>query len=250
MQTIDLHDKVAFISGAGKRIGAAIARQLHAQGMRLALHYRSSEAAARALQAELNQQRANSVILLQADLCNTAKITKMMQQTIEHYKRLDVLVNNASTFYPTPLGEINEQQWDDLVGVNLKAPLFLSQAAIPHLRTTQGCIVNITDIYADRPLKDHSVYVCAKAGLVMLTKSLARDLAPQIRVNAISPGAILWPENNPPNDIAKQRMISTIPLKRFGDPECIAQTVLFLVRDATFTTGQVLHIDGGRTLNL
>lgn len=248
MQNKDLTNKVALITGGSRRIGAAIARQLHAAGMKLAVHYQHSETAAHALQAELNNQRSESVLLLQADLRNPPKLTSMVRQMIEHYSRLDVLINNASTFYPTPIGKVEEKEWDDLLGTNLKAPFFLSQAAAPHLKTTQGCIINLVDIYAERPMKLHPVYSAAKAGLVMLTKALARELGPKVRVNAIAPGAILWPENDL-DDVSKQRIISNITLKRHGEPSDIAKTVLFLVRDADYITGQVITVDGGRTLN-
>ncbi len=244
----DLTNKVALITGGSRRIGEAIARQLHAAGMKLAIHYRHSETAAHALQAELNNQRLSSVLLLQADLLQVSKIHRMMQQLIEHYGRLDVLVNNASTFYSTPIGKTEENDWDDLIGTNLKAPFFLSQFAAPHLTTTHGCIVNLADIHAERPLKSYPVYNIAKAGVVMLTKTFARELGPQVRVNAIAPGAILWAEKET-DDVTKQRIISNTALKRPGHPDDVARTVLFLVRDATYMTGQVIAIDGGRTLN-
>lgn len=244
-----LKDKVALITGGVKRIGAALARQLHKEGMKLALHYRNSDTAAHALQAELNNQRHQSVLLLQADLGNLAKLNSMVWQTIEHYGRLDVLVNNASSFYPTPIGIVSEKEWEDLLGTNLKAPFFLSQAAVPHLSKTQGCIINLVDIHAERPLKRHPVYSTAKAGLVMLTKALAQELGPQkIRVNGIAPGAILWPANAP-DEVSQQRIISTVALKRHGEPQDIAKTLLFLVRDAGYMTGQIITVDGGRTLN-
>ena len=244
----DLTNKVIFITGGSRRIGASIVRQLHKVGMKIALHYRHSETNAHALQAELNNQRSGSVLLLQADLCQPAKLASMVQQIIEHYGRLDVLVNNASTFYPTPLTSVEEKDWDDLLGINLKAPFFLSQAAAPYLAETEGCIINLVDIHAERPLRLHPVYSVAKAGLAMLTKALARELGPKVRVNAIAPGAILWPENEI-DEVSKQRIISNVALKRHGSPQDIATAVLFLVRDAKYVTGQVLAIDGGRTLN-
>ncbi|WP_353570111.1 pteridine reductase [Candidatus Albibeggiatoa sp. nov. BB20] len=243
-----LQDKVALITGGVKRVGAAIARQLHAEGMKLALHYRHSEQEAHDIQAELNKQRPDSVILLQADLGQVAKLNSMVHQVIESFGQLDVLVNNASSFYPTPVGKIEERDWDELMGSNLKAPLFLSQAAAPYLIKSEGCIVNLADIHADRPLKKHAVYCCAKAGLVMLTKSLGRDLGPHVRVNAVAPGAILWPENDTMDEVTKQRIISQIALKRHGNREDIAKTVLFLIRDAGYITGQVIPVDGGRSL--
>ncbi|MCV6639037.1 pteridine reductase [Candidatus Albibeggiatoa sp. nov. NOAA] len=243
-----LQGKVALITGGVKRVGATIARQLHAEGMKLALHYRHSEQEAHDIQAELNKQRPDSVILLQADLGHVAKLNSMVNQVIESFGQLDALVNNASSFYPTPVGKIEEHDWDELMASNLKAPLFLSQAAAPHLTKSEGCIVNLADIHADRPLKKYPVYCCAKAGLVMLTKSLGRDLGPHVRVNAVAPGAILWPENDDMDEVTKQRIISQIALKRHGSPEDIAKTVLFLIRDAKYITGQVIPVDGGRTL--
>ncbi len=240
-------NKVVFITGGVKRLGANIARELHAAGMNLVLHYHHSETAAHALQAELNNQRPESVLLLQADLRNTQKLTSMVRQVIEHYGQLDVLINNASTFYPTPIGKIEENDWEDLLGTNLKAPFFLSQAAAPHLAKQQGCIINLVDIHAKRPLKTYPVYSITKAGLVMLTKSLAQELGPNVRVNGIAPGAILWPHNQ--DELSQQRIISKIALKRPGNPNDIAKTALFLIRDADYITGQVISVDGGRTLN-
>ncbi len=241
-----LEGKVALITGGAHRLGAAIARGFHAQGMRLVVHYLSSEARARALQQELHAARPDSVMLVRGDLNHSEKLLKnLVFETVESFGRLDVLVNNAARFYPTPVGEVSEEQWNDIVGTNLKAPFFLSQIAAPHLRKTGGCILNIADIYGDRPLGKHPIYSIAKAGLIMLTKSLARELGPEVRVNAIAPGAILWPETGL-DDMSKQRVVSRTPLKRSGDPEDIARTALFLVRDAGFITGQVLGVDGGR----
>ena len=242
-----LTDKVALITGAAHRIGAVSARLLHAQGMRLVLHYRSSRAAAQALQKELNHRRADSVILVQADLLTTAALPALILEAAGAWDRLDVLLNNASTFYRTPIGSVSEPQWDDLMGSNLKAPFFLSQAAAPYLRRTQGCIVNIVDIHADRPLKGFPIYSMAKAGLVMMTRALAGELGPEIRVNAVAPGAILWPENL--DEVTKQRIISRTFLKRKGEPEDVAGAVLYLIRDAGYMSGQVLTVDGGRSLN-
>jgi pteridine reductase len=241
-----LDGKVALITGGAHRIGAAIARELHAQGMRLVIHYHTSEAAAHALQAELLAARPDSVMLVRGDLHNGDKLCRnLVFETVESFDRLDVVVNNASRFYPTPIGEAVESQWDDILGTNLKAPFFLSQSAAPHLRKTGGCIVNIADIYGERPLLNHPIYSVAKAGLVMLTKSLARELGPEVRVNAIAPGAILWPEAGI-DEMSKQRIVSRTPLKRAGDTGDIARTVLFLVRDAGYITGQMLAVDGGR----
>lgn len=241
-----LTDKVALITGAAHRLGAETARTLHAEGMRLVLHYRHSRKAAQALQKDLNEQRADSVILVQADLLTINGLPTIISHAIESFGQLDVLVNNASSFYPTKVGSVTEDQWDDLMGSNLKAPFFLSQAAAPFLAKQQGCIVNIVDVHADRPLKAHPVYSAAKAGLVMLTKALAVELGPDIRVNAIAPGAILWPENI--DEVTKQRIISRTVLKRKGDPHDIAKAILYLVKDAGYMSGQVLTVDGGRSL--
>jgi pteridine reductase len=243
-----LQDKVALITGAARRVGAEIARQLHDEGMNLVLHYRHSKDDAQRLQLELQQQRPDSVVLVQADLLNSAKLSSTIKTAVEAWGRLDALINNASSFYPTPVGTITEKHWDDLLGSNLKAPLFLAQAAESALRETHGCIVNITDIHADRPLKNYCVYSAAKAGLVMLTKSLARDLGPAIRVNAVAPGAILWPEHDL-DDLTKRRIISSTALKRRGGPEDIARVVVFLLRDADYITGETITIDGGRSLH-
>lgn len=241
-----LEGKVALITGGAHRIGAAIARELHAQGMRLVIHYHASEAAAHGLQAELHEKRPESVMLMRGDLLNGDKMYRnLVFETVESFGQLDVVVNNASRFYPTPVGETGESQWDDIVGTNLKAPFFLSQAAAPHLKKSGGCIVNIADVYGDRPLLNYPVYSVAKAGLIMLTKSLARELGPEVRVNAIAPGAILWPEAGI-DEMSKQRIVSRTPLKRAGDTGDIARTALFLVRDAGFITGQILVVDGGR----
>ncbi len=240
-----LADKVALITGGAHRIGASIARRLHAEGMNLAIHYRNSQKGARKLQEELHKERPDSVVLLGGDLLNNGVLANLANETGQAFGRLDVLVNNASTFYPTPIGEASEREWDDLIGTNLKAPFFLSQAAAPLLRRSSGCIINIADIYGDRPLKNHTIYSVAKAGLIMLTKSLARELGPEVRVNAIAPGVILWPEKEM-DDMAKRRIVSSTPLKRSGVPEDVARTVLFLIRDADFITGQVTAVDGGR----
>ncbi len=245
---IPLTDKVVLITGAAHRIGATTARTLHAEGMNIIVHYRHSRDGAQALQAELNDKRAESCVLIQADLHETAKINEMVREATKAWGRLDVIINNASSFYPTPVGEIDEKSWDDLIGSNLKAPLFLCQAAAPQLKRNKGCIVSIVDIHADRPLKHHPVYSIAKAGLVMLTKSMARELGPEVRANAVAPGAILWPENDM-DDVTKKRIISATALKRQGDPQDIANAVRFLVKDANYMSGQVLTVDGGRTLS-
>ncbi len=243
-----LSGRVVLITGGAHRIGAHTARTLHAEGANLVLHYRSSRNAAHALQSELNQDRTDSVVLVCADLLDEATLPALISDAHSAWKRLDVLINNASTFYPTPMGKATPQQWEDLFGSNLKAPFFLAQAAAPHLRAHRGCIVNIVDIHADRPLKRHPIYSMAKAGLVMLTKALACELGPEIRVNAVAPGAILWPETDM-DEVTKQRIINRTFLKRQGSPEHIARAVLYLIRDAEYTSGQVLTVDGGRSLN-
>ena len=246
-----LQDKVVLITGGAKRVGAAICRLLHAQGARLMVHYRSSRLDAEALQADLNRQRPDSVALTQADLHDLARLPLLVEHTLRHFGRLDILINNASSYYPTAIGEIGEAQWDDLMGSNLKAPLFLAQAAAPALKQHQGCIVNITDMHVERPKKGYVVYSVAKAGLATLTSSLAHELGPEVRVNAVAPGPVLWPENAPGFDEAyRQKVIAQTLLKRIGEPEDIAKAVRFLVADAPYITGQVIAVDGGRSLNL
>jgi pteridine reductase len=238
--------KVVLITGGGKRVGAAICRRLHVAGANLMLHYRSSAGEARLLQAELNHQRASSVALIQADLLDVAKLPSLVEQTLQTFGRLDGLVNNASSFFQTPVGEITVAGWNDLLGTNVQAPLFLSQAAAPALRKAQGSIVNITDIHAERPLKNYVVYSIAKAALVGLTRSLARELAPEVRVNAVAPGPILWPDDEAFNEVSRQRIISHTPLRREGRPDDIAAAVKFLLADALYVTGDTLNVDGGR----
>jgi len=247
-QTLD--GKVVLITGAARRVGAAIARRLHGAGAKVVVHYHRSEREAQSLRDELNAIRTDSVALIQADLLNLSGLAEMIRNTVARFDRLDVLVNNASTFHATPVGEIAESDWDSLVGTNVKAPLFLSQAAAPYLRKTMGCIVNITDIHAERPLKNYVVYSLAKSALAGLTLSLARELGPEIRVNAVAPGPILWPEDDSFDELARQRVISHTLLKRAGDPEDIARSVLFLVADAPYVTGQIIAVDGGRSINL
>lgn len=245
-----MQGKVVLITGGGKRVGAAICRRLHLAGATLMLHYRSSAGEARLLQAELNHARADSVALIQADLLDLAKLPAMVEQTIQTYGRIDALINNASSFFQTPVGEIEPADWDDLIGTNLKAPLFLSQAAAPALREAHGAIVNITDIHAERPLKNYVVYSVAKAGLVGLTRSLARELAPEVRVNAVAPGPILWPDDESFDELSRQRIISHTPLRREGAPEDIARAVHFLLADAGYVTGETIHVDGGRHMTI
>jgi pteridine reductase len=247
----NIENKVVLITGGAKRVGAAICRLLHSNGANLMIHYRSSVNEARALQSELNLKRPNSVAIIQGDLLNLAVLPTLIQETIQHFGKLDVLINNASSYYSTELGTINEEAWQDLIGSNLKAPLFLSQAAANELRKQQGCIVNITDMHVERPKKGYIVYSVAKAGLVTLTKSLAHELGPDVRVNAVAPGPVMWPENNPQFDeLYRQRVISQTLLKRIGEPDDIAKAVKFLIQDAPFITGQVIAVDGGRSLNL
>ena len=245
--TDSLDNKVALVTGSARRIGAAIVRKLHTEGMRTAVHYRGSSAEADALVAELNEQRPDSAASFRGDLLDTEAAPRLVGDVLDWGGQLDVLVNNASTFYPTPPGHITEEHWNDLVGTNLKAPLFLSQAAMDSLRDARGAIVNIVDVHADRPLRNHTVYGPAKAGLAMLTRSLAKDLAPEIRVNGVSPGAILWPEDGMTDD-TKQSILEQVPLARPGDPDDIADCVLFLVANAPYVTGQIIAVDGGRSI--
>ena len=240
---------VALITGGAKRVGAAIARRLHGAGFDLAVHYRSSAEEALALQAELASQRADSVQIFQADLADLAATQALVPAVIARFGRLDALINNASSFYPTPLGEIDSTQFDDLFATNARAPLFLAQAAAPHLRESKGAIVNLVDIYADRPIPRYLPYCMAKAALVALTYGLARDLGPDVRVNAIAPGNIIWSEN-PEKADTPEMVLQRTALQRQGSPEDLAGAALFLIRDAGYVTGQVLRVDGGRWLNI
>lgn len=248
--------KVALVTGAAKRIGAEIARQLHNENFNLVIHYHHSEKAAQELADELNEAREKSAICIAADLNDLAQINNLAAQAEQHWQRLDLLVNNASSFYPTPIGETNEDDWNQLMNSNLKAPFFLAQALAPTLKKHRGCIVNIADIYADKPLKKHSVYSIAKAGNVMLTKTLAQELAPDVRVNGIAPGAILWPEDSHKkpedrlSDENKEKMLAKIPLQQRGHELDIARTILFLTNNAPYITGHILNVDGGRTLTI
>lgn len=242
-----LAGRTALVTGAARRIGAAIARRLHGAGADVAVHFNASAREAAGLCEELNVQRTGSARAFRANLIDDASLTALVADAAAWNNRLDILVNNASSFYPTPLGQITAAHWDDLVATNLKAPLFLAQAAWPHLRRRGGCIVNIVDIHAQRPLRNHAVYGSAKAGLAMLTRALAKDMAPEVRVNGVSPGAILWPEEGMSED-TRQAILRQIPLRRAGDPEDIAGCVLYLVRDAGYATGQIIAIDGGRSI--
>jgi pteridine reductase len=242
-----LAGKSALVTGASARIGAEIVRQLHAAGASVGIHYRKSAAAAETLCMQLNELRRDSAAIFTADLAEIPELSDLMEAFVEWAGGIDVLVNNASTFYPSPLGTITEQQWDDLFASNLKAPLFLSQCAMPYLRKSHGTIINMIDIHARRPLRDHAVYGSAKAGLEMLTRSLANELAPEIRVNGIAPGAILWPEQGM-TEAAKKNILRQIPLQRPGEASDIAECVLYLVSGASYVTGQIIAVDGGRSL--
>ncbi|MGA8147886.1 MAG: pteridine reductase [Gallionellaceae bacterium] len=246
-----MQGKVVLVTGGAKRVGAAICRRLHAAGAEIALHYRSSEQEALALKKELNKLRPKSAAAFQADLLDPKALPKMVHKVITEFGRLDALVNNASSFYATPLADVDEQQWHDLLGTNLRAPLFLAQAAAAELRRSHGAIVNIADIHAERPMHGHLLYSVAKAGLVALTKGLAQELAPQVRVNAVAPGVIVWPEATEWADEEQRRkIVAHTLLKREGEPDDIARTVKFLLSDAPYITGQVIAVDGGRSINL
>lgn len=242
-----LAGKTALVTGAARRIGATIARRLHAAGANVAIHFHGSATEAARLCEALNATRPDSARSFRADLTDLDAPASLVAAAAGWKDRLDVLVNNASTFYPTPLGEITAAHWDDLLGTNLRAPLFLSQAAWPHLRQACGSIVNIVDIHAQRPLRHHAVYGSAKAGLAMLTRALAKEMAPDVRVNGVSPGAILWPETGM-SDPVRQTILGQVPLGRAGNPDDVAGCVLYLVRDAVYVTGQVIAVDGGRSI--
>jgi pteridine reductase len=242
-----LEGKVALATGSARRLGAAMLRQLHGAGARVAVHYRSSSREAAALAAELNTLRPDSAVAVQADLLDLASLPGLVEAVVKAFGRLDILINNASTFYPTPVGEITPAQFDDLIGTNLRAPLFLAQAAAGQLRLHEGLIINMVDIHASRPLKRHPVYCAAKAGLVMLTRSLAREMAPQVRVNGIAPGPVLWPEGGLDEDLQK-KIVARTALKRRGSPADVARAALYFATDAPFVTGQILAVDGGRSL--
>lgn len=245
-----LAGKTVLITGGAKRVGAATARRLHEAGANLVVHYKTAHREAHALQDELNAMRAQSVSLVQADLLDASGLAELVKTTVGQFGRLDALINNASSFHPSPVGEITEDLWDDLIGTNLKAPLFLAQAAAVPLRKTGGAIINVVDIHAERPLKNYVVYSVAKAGLVGLTRSLARELAPEVRVNGIAPGPIMWPDDGSFDDVARQRIISHTLLKRVGEPDDIARAAYFLLADAPYVTGQIIAVDGGRSVNL
>jgi pteridine reductase len=238
---------VALVTGAARRLGAAIARRLHAAGHDLALHYRDSVDDMAALVAALERDRPGSTLALRADLAQYDRLPELVAQAVGRFGRLDALVNNASAFSPTPLGTITPADWDAQFLVNARAPVILAQAAAPHLRAARGAIVNLVDIYAERPLRDHIVYGMSKAALVAATHALALELAPQVRVNAVAPGAILWPEGKP--EAAKETILAKTPLARTGTEDEIAEAVRWLLQDATYTTGQTIRVDGGRLLS-
>jgi len=240
--------RVALVTGGAQRVGAQIVRTLHAAGARVVVHYNRSATQAEALVDELNAARAASAIPVRADLLEVARLGELVEATTAAFGRLDVLVNNASTFYPTPVGEITEAHWNDLLGSNLKAPLFLSQAAAPALRLARGLILNIVDIHGMRPLRRHPVYGIAKAGLIMLTRSLARELGPHVRVNAIAPGPVMWPADGVADAELQKKIVERTLLKRSGSAQDIARTALFFAADAPYITGQILAVDGGRSV--
>lgn len=244
-----LDGRWALVTGAAKRIGAVIASTLHDAGANVAIHYHRSATDAEQLAADLNRYRPKSAFTVGADMLDIADIERMAAEVVRRIgsNKLDVLVNNASSFYPTPLGTVTPEQWRDLMGSNLKAPLFLSQALLPALRAARGVIINIVDVHSQRPLRDHPVYGAAKAGLAMLTRSLAKDLGPDVRVNGVSPGAILWPDEGMTEPL-RAAIVKQTALKRTGEPQDIARTVLFLVRDAPYITGQIIAVDGGRSV--
>ena len=242
-----LDHQVILITGGARRIGAEIARTLHAAGARILLHYRSSHAAAKELGAEMNAARPGSVALVAADLQHDEAPDRLIAAALGHFGRLDVLINNASTFYPTPLGTITRTAWDDLLGSNLRAPFFLAQAAAPHLAKHHGVIVNVVDIHGLRPLKGYPVYSIAKAGLIMLTKSLAREMGPHVRVNAVAPGPVMWPADGLDKEL-QEKIIRRTALKRPGSADEVARACLYFAADAPYVTGQVLAVDGGRSI--
>jgi pteridine reductase len=243
--------KVALITGGAKRIGAELARHLHATDFNVVIHYRESAQAAQDLAASLNQRRPNSACIFQADLTKADQLQQLAHFAQAQWQRLDLLVNNASSFYPTPIDTATEDDWDNLMGSNLKAPFFLAQALAPELKKQRGCIINIADIYADRPLRQHSIYSIAKAGNLMLTKTLAQELAPEVRVNGIAPGAILWPEQEGKvNATDKNNLLQKIPLAELGQASDIAQTLIFLATQAPYISGQIISVDGGRSTSI
>lgn len=247
---VDASQAVILISGGARRVGAEIARQLHAAGARLVVHYRSSASEAESLAASLNATRADSVATVQADLLEPGAAERLVAAALAIHGRLDGVVNNASSFFPTPLGQIDETAWNDLIGSNLKAPLFIAQAAAPYLKANGGCVVNIVDIHAERPLRGYVTYCAAKAGLAGLTRALALELSPEVRVNGVSPGAIEWPEDGQFAPQEREAIVAHSLLKRVGSPADIARTVRFLIFDAPYVAGQIIAVDGGRSAHL
>jgi pteridine reductase len=246
-----MQNKVALVTGGAKRVGAAIAERLHQEGMQVMIHYHHSHAEAHALRDALNTVRKNSASAMQADLLQTQELPRLIEHTLKTFGRLDALINNASTFHATPIGSIDENNWQNLIGTNLKAPLFLSQAAAPALKQHHGCIVNIIDIHAERPLKNYVVYSIAKSALLGLTRSLSIELGPEVRVNGVSPGVAAWPADGGHFDANEQaRIVAQTSLKRPGSPDDMAGAVKFLVCDATYVTGQIINVDGGRSVSL
>jgi len=246
-----MQGKAILFTWGAKRVGASICRRLHSAGASISIHYRNSVHEAQTLSNELNELRDDSAEIFQADLLDMEALPRLINEVAARFGRLDALINNASSFYPTSLAAIDKNHWDDLIGTNLKAPLFLAQAAAAELRHRQGCIVNIVDIHAERPMPGHLLYSAAKAGLVALTKGLAQEMAPQVRVNAIAPGVIIWPENDTWQDQEQRnKIVSHTLLKREGEPDDIAKTVKFLIAEAPYITGQVISVDGGRSINL
>lgn len=243
-----MKNRTVLITGAAKNIGATIAKELHSSGMKIIIHYNRSQKEATKLVDELNDLRENSAIKIQADLKKKECYSMLINAALDFTGKIDVLINNASAFYPTPLNDINEKNWNELININLKAPLFISKLAAESLKENNGCIINITDIHASNPLINHAIYCISKAGLIILTKSLAKELAPNIRVNAISPGAITWPDGM--DGETKENIINQTVLKKMGNAEDIAKTVIFLIEDASYITGQILNVDGGKTLFL
>jgi pteridine reductase len=241
-----LSGKTVLITGAARRVGAELARTLHAAGANIVIHYRSSAEEATAVATALEKTRAGSVATIQGDLLATARLPQLIKSATQAFGQLDILINNASTFYPTPMGEITEHAWEDLLGTNVKAPLFLAQAAAPALRLTHGLVLNIVDILGMRPLRRYPAYSIAKAGLIMLTKALARELAPLVRVNAVAPGPVMWPDDV--DEEMKHMIVDRTLLKRPGSPDDIARAVLFFAADAPYVTGQILAVDGGRSV--
>lgn len=245
--------KTLLITGAAKRVGRSIAHEFHTAGANIVIHYRAAKDAAESLASELNDVRAHSATTVQADLLDLSALDGLVANALSAFGRLDALINNASSFFPTPIGKIDENAWNDLVGSNFKAPLFLSQAAAPFLRTNRGCIINIVDIHGERPLAGYPLYCAAKAALIGLTRALAIELAPEVRVNGVAPGPILWPDAETDGQFdseARERIIDHTLLKHEGSPADVARTVRFLVTEAGYITGQIINVDGGRTAHL